>query len=54
MLQDLSELQKKKAVRKYANRQKTIRLLAIEYGVPYEKMRKIMVKAGFSNGLKVR
>ncbi|MBQ6995752.1 MAG: hypothetical protein IJN64_14910 [Lachnospiraceae bacterium] len=50
----LTDVQKKTAVSKYAGRQKTIRQLAKEYCVTYEQMRKIMVKAGYSNGLKVR
>lgn len=54
MMVKLTTVQAKSAVRKYADRQKTIRQLAIEYDVTYEQMRKIMVKAGYSNGLKVR
>lgn len=54
MIVKLTTVQAKSAVRKYADRQKTIRQLAIEYDVTYEQMRKIMVKAGYSNGLKVR
>lgn len=50
----LTDAQKKAAVSKYAGRQNTIRQLAKEYSVTYEQMRKIMVKAGYSNGLKVR
>ena len=50
----LTDAQKKAAVSKYAGRQKTIRQLAKEYSVTYEQMRKIMVNAGYSNGLKVR
>lgn len=54
MMVKLTTVQAKSAVRKYADRQKTIRQLAIEYDVTYEQMRKIMVKAGYSNGLKER
>lgn len=54
MMVNLTTVQAKSAVRKYADCQKTIRQLAIEYDVTYEQMRKIMVKAGYSNGLKVR
>ena len=54
MMVKLTTVQAKSAVRKYADCQKTIRQLAIEYDVTYEQMRKIMVKAGYSNGLKVR
>ena len=48
MMVKLTTVQAKSAVRKYADRQKTIRQLAIEYDVTYEQMRKIMVKAGYS------
>lgn len=44
----------KAAIKKYAAREKTILQLACDYGVPYEKMRRIIVKAGYSHGLKVR
>lgn len=50
----LTDDQRKKAVSKYAGREKTIRQLANEYSVTYEQMRKVMVKAGYANGLKVR
>lgn len=50
----ITELNKIKAIDLYAKRKKTIRQLAKEFGVPYENMRKILVKAGFSNGLKVK
>lgn len=44
----------KAAVKKYAARERTILQLAQDYSVSYEKMRRIIVKAGYSNGLKVR
>ena len=44
----------KAAVRKYAARERTILQLARDYSVSYEKMRRIIVKAGYSHGLKVR
>ena len=50
----MSESEKKTAIKEYAGRQKTIRQLAQKYGVLYEIMRRIMVNAGYSNGLKVR
>lgn len=54
MIYFLSESEKKTAIKEYAGRQKTIRQLAQKYGVSYEIMRRIMVNAGYSNGLKVR
>ena len=54
MIYVLSESEKKTAIKEYAGRQKTIRQLAQKYGVSYEIMRRIMVNAGYSNGLKVR
>lgn len=57
MIYFLSESEKKTAIctiKEYAGRQKTIRQLAQKYGVLYEIMRRIMVNAGYSNGLKVR
>ena len=59
MIYFLSESEKKTAIKEYAGRQKTIRqlaqdVLAQKYGVLYEIMRRIMVNAGYSNGLKVR
>ena len=54
MIKILSESEKKTAIKEYAGRQKTIRQLAHKYGVSYEIMRRIMVNAGYSNGLKVR
>lgn len=53
MIYFLSESEKKTAIKEYAGRQKTIRQLAQKYGVLYEIMRRIMVNAGYSNGLKV-
>ncbi len=53
MIYFLSESEKKTAIKEYAGRQKTIRQLAQKYGVSYEIMRRIMVNAGYSNGLKV-
>ena len=53
MIYFLSESEKKTAIKEYAGRQKTIRQLAQKYGVLYEIMRRIMINAGYSNGLKV-
>jgi len=44
----------KAAIKRYAAREKTILQLAQDYSVPYEKMRRLLVKAGYSHGLKVR
>ena len=52
MIYFLSESEKKTAIKEYAGRQKTIRQLAQKYGVLYEIMRRIMINAGYSNGLK--
>ena len=54
MISFLSESEKKTAIKEYAGRQKTLRQLAQKYDVLYEIMRRIMVNAGYSNGLKVR
>ncbi len=51
---ELNSGNQKVAVKKYAARQRTIRQLASDFNVSYEKMRQVMVKAGYSNGLKVR
>lgn len=51
MIYFLSESEKKTAIKEYAGRQKTIRQLAQKYGVLYEIMRRIMVNAGYSNGV---
>ena len=50
----LTNSNKIKAIDSYAKRKKTIRQLASDYNVPYEIMRKTLVNAGYSNGLKVR
>ena len=50
----MTDIQEKAAIRSYANRKSTIRQLAIKYAVSYEVMRRVMVKAVYSNGLKVR
>jgi len=44
----------KAAVKRYAARERTILQLAQDYNVSYEKMRRLLVKAGYSHGLKVR
>jgi len=50
----MTDTQENAAIRFYAMRRNTIRQLAGKYDVSYEVMRRVMVKAGYSNGLKVR
>lgn len=50
----MTDTQEKAAIRSYAMRRNTICQLAGKYDVSYEVMRKVIVKAGYSNGLKVR
>lgn len=45
---------RKAAINDYANRKHTIRQLAAIHNVSYECMRRVIYKAGYSNGLKVR
>ena len=42
----------KAVVKRYAARERTILQLAQDYSVSYEKMRHLIVKAGYSQGLK--
>ena len=50
----LTKSEKDTAIKEYSCRKKTIMQLACKYGVTYETMRRVMVNAGYSNGLKVR